>query len=569
MLRQDMAQPIGSLCIVLHAHLPYVLHHGTTPHGEAWLYEAMAETYLPLLDVIGEIALNKVQPALTIGLTPILLEQLASRAAQEGFVRYLNDRIERARLDAEEFTRAGDEEMARQARRWEAFYEAKFAHFQRIGGDICRQFELRRAEGHIQIIGGAATHAYLPLLLTDQAIAAQLAAGAAVTRRLISGDITGLWLPECAYRPATDQWRPPVLDETPRYRRGLETFLPCHGFTHFFVDSPTVAGGQPLGVMHGGQFHQISNIDAHHDKHAGWRDALEPVGVASEPGRAEVAALARHPSVSEQVWSSKFGYPGDGAYLEFHKKHGGGRGLRYWRVTDVAADLGSKKPYDAAAVAGRVYAHAQHFCRLVKEVLQGHHQRTGRTGVCVAAFDAELFGHWWFEGIGFLRNVILSLAAEGSVRRLTTEAALIAHPPDKIMRLAEGSWGKRGDHSVWLNAHNKWMWEVEYRSERKMIDLVRNLPWQTDVAIARPLQIAARQLLLMQASDWPFVVESGGAVDYGMMRFAGHATRFDRCAQIAEHRAAGLPPQAIHDTQIAEADAHDGVFADVNLQWWR
>src|SRR5271163_7886 len=118
-----MAEPAGTLCIVLHAHLPYVLHHGAAPHGEAWLYEAMAETYLPLLDVIGEIALNKADPALTIGLTPVLLEQMASQHAKEGFVRYLNERRERARADGAEFNRAGNAEMAKLARRWEAFYE--------------------------------------------------------------------------------------------------------------------------------------------------------------------------------------------------------------------------------------------------------------------------------------------------------------------------------------------------------------------------------------------------------------------------------------------------------------
>ena len=94
-----MSDPLGCLCIVLHAHLPYVLHHGTYPHGEAWLYEAAAETYLPILDMIGEVALHKSRPAMTIGLTPILLEQLSHERFKTGFVEYLEGRMDRARQD--------------------------------------------------------------------------------------------------------------------------------------------------------------------------------------------------------------------------------------------------------------------------------------------------------------------------------------------------------------------------------------------------------------------------------------------------------------------------------------
>src|SRR3954468_1897273 len=99
----SMADHLGCLCIVLHGHLPYVLHHGTHPHGEAWLYEAAGETYLPLLDVIGEVALHKARPALTVGLTPVLREQLAHDHFKTGFVASLNERMDQAREDRREF----------------------------------------------------------------------------------------------------------------------------------------------------------------------------------------------------------------------------------------------------------------------------------------------------------------------------------------------------------------------------------------------------------------------------------------------------------------------------------
>jgi 1,4-alpha-glucan branching enzyme len=144
-----MSDSLGALCIVLHGHLPYVLHHGTHPHGESWLYEAAAETYLPLLDLIGEVALHKTRPALTVGLTPVLLEQLANERFRSGFVAYLNERAARARQDRQEFERRNDPTFAALASRWEQWYADRLADFERIGRGIPKQFADRCREGHI------------------------------------------------------------------------------------------------------------------------------------------------------------------------------------------------------------------------------------------------------------------------------------------------------------------------------------------------------------------------------------------------------------------------------------
>jgi 1,4-alpha-glucan branching enzyme len=562
-----MSESLGAFCLVLHGHLPYVLRHGGAPHGTAWLYEAIAETYLPLLDLIGDIALNGVHPAITLGLTPVLLEQLADDQLKTGFADYVHGRVEQAREDRAEFLRQGNTPLADLAMRWENWYQACLEHFERIGRDLVGQFKQRRDEGHIQILAGAATHAYLPLLRTDQSIRAQLAAGAEVTAKFFGPHCNGLWLPECAYRPAADCWRAPVLESSGPPRPGIESFLPPLGFTHTFVDSHLIGGGQPLGVIVDGRLFGASTGQVHRDRKSGWRESLEPIGLVSEPGRADVFAFARHPRLAQQVWSSKVGYPGDGAYLEFHKKHGKG-GLRYWRVTDVTADLPAKEAYDPRAIAGRTYANAQHFCSMVKEVLHDYQNRTGRRGVCVAAFDAELFGHWWFEGPRFLRDVILTLAADPSVTRLTTEAVLALNPPDKIMRAAEGSWGRNGDHSVWMNDATKWMWEVEHRAESEMVLQTRALPWREKAAVAEALTWAGRELLLLQASDWPFVVENGSALDYGIKRFSGHATNFDRAIDIAKRMAADRTMTSMEQSELAEMKEHDSVFEKIDLNWW-
>src|SRR5580704_15554703 len=232
-----MSQRLGALCIVLHGHLPYVLNHGKTPHGEAWLYEGAAETYLPLLDIIGQAALYKARPALTIGLTPILLEQLGSDRFRVGLVEYLNERAERARHDREDFERGNQKHLAYLASKWEEQYRARLDHFKRIDGDIPGEFARRAAEGHIQILTSCATHAYLPLVLNDQSIRAQLAAGVSVSRRRLGFAPKGMWLPEEAYRPDWDHWVPSVLHGDARRREGLEKFIAEAGVTHFFVDT--------------------------------------------------------------------------------------------------------------------------------------------------------------------------------------------------------------------------------------------------------------------------------------------------------------------------------------------
>lgn len=563
-----MSEPLGSLCIVLHAHIPYVLHHGQTPHGEAWLYEAAAESYLPLLDLIGEAALHQCRPALTVGLTPVLLEQLSQPYFKTGMVRYLAEQADLAAADRSNFEHRQQADLASLALRWEKWYAERLKHFQRIGRDIPGEFAARAREGHIQILTGPATHAYLPLLLNDETIRAQLACGTATSHRHLGEVVSaGMWLPECAYRPRVENWIPPVLQGEPRTRTGLDAFIAGAGVTHFCVDSALTARAELLGTMRDGHFRAAGEAQLHWDAARGWNRSLEPVGVADDPRPPECFALVRHAELSEQVWSSTTGYPGAGAYLDFHRKHNPG-GLRYYKVTDLATPAADKEPYQPDAVPSKLYEHGQHFCRQVREILREHRAMLGKPGVCVAAFDAELFGHWWFEGPQFLRDVIFTLAHDDSVSLMTAEEALRHSPPEKVVRLPEGSWGEGADHHVWLNEQTRWMWEVEHRAERRMLKRLKTLPWQTNDALRGMLERAARELLLLQASDWPFVVHSKGAVDYGMQRFAGHATRFDRAMQIAENIAAKAPIGELERIQIAEMDAHDGIFAEIDLNWW-
>ena len=566
-----MPHPLGRLCLVLHGHLPYVLHHGAWPHGEAWLFEGAAETYVPLLELLDELAGRDVRFGLTVGLTPVLLEQLASDHFKTRFVVYLHERADLARHDARQFDAAGDVRLATLARRWIAYYADRLAAFERMGRDLPGAFAKHRRDGRVEILTSAATHAYLPLLASDAAVNAQLRAGAAASERHLGFRPTGLWLPECAYRPAEPAWQPPVLYHAPVARPGLEVAVAAVGVDHFFVDTHLVAHEHPLAVVTADGVEPTGDAMIYWDAKRGWGSPLEPVGVASAAGRADVFALARHPRVAEQVWSAVTGYPGADDYLEFHRKHGD-HGLRYHRITSHHTPAMDKDPYDATRVAGKAYEQAQHFCGVVRETLAEHTRQTGRVGTVVAPFDAELFGHWWFEGLSFLRDVLLQLSHDGTVDVVTSAAALersaAANGLDKVARLPEGSWGEGGGHNVWLNEPTRWLWESAYRAEARFLQLRHELPWRANADVAAMLRRAGRELLLLQASDWPFVIHSAAAADYGVGRFAGHATRFDRLCTIAADLAAGRGVDAVRRTEVAEADAHDVIFADVDLDWW-
>ena len=556
----------GGFTLVLHGHMPWVMHHGRWPHGSSWIFEAALGVYLPLLGVIEELQREGVRPGFVLGLTPVLLEQLRCAAFREGFEAFMEERLQRARRDRAE------PEFAHLAGWWEGELVAARDRFQAAGGDLVGAFAGHAQAGRIEILSSFATHGYAPLILHDRSIRGQLRTGLDCSERHLGFRPKGIWLPECGFRPA-GPWTPPVLHGDVRVRRGVDRILEEEGVTHFFVDSHLVAGARSEGVVEEGGFRSVGWDEADRYPGRGWRSVMEPHRVQTEGSKmSEVVAFARHPELSEQVWSADAGYPGDPAYLEFHKKKDGD-GHRYWRVTSRKAGLGEKAPYEPEVIAAVVYAQARHFAGTVRARLREHRAKTGRPGVVVAPFDAELFGHWWLEGPRFLREVCLALAHDPEVQVETAAEHLARVPPDKVAWLPEGSWGEGGDHRVWLNEATRWTWEAAYRAEDRFLGLL----WDCDQQPPGPkgerawalLHKAARELLLLQASDWQFVIHTGGAVDYGFRRLAGHLERFDQLGTAISDVVWGREPDPLLAMEEAFADAHDDCFPMPPLDAWR
>src|SRR5213593_1848605 len=304
--------PLGHLVFVLHTHLPWVLGHGRWPHGEAWLYEATAECYLPILRLLDRLEEEGRKGSITIGITPVLSEMLATPRFREGFLAYLEERTNRAEADQREFDAAGDDGRRRAAAAWSDFYGGAKADFvERYNQDLLSAFTRLQNRDRIEIIVSAATHGYLPLLGRDESVNAQLATGIASYRRSFGRRPRGIWLPECAYRPGY-VWSRPAGPARAWLRPGLEELLGRHGIGFFFVDSHLVAGGAPIGTYED-RFKE-RRLDAARDGTG--LSPNEPYALSAS-GQRKVAILARDPRSGVQVWSADYGYPGDGATWSF------------------------------------------------------------------------------------------------------------------------------------------------------------------------------------------------------------------------------------------------------------
>jgi len=510
--------------LTLHSHLPWVLGHGRWPHGSDWICEAALDTYLPLVAHLRALEADGIPAPVTLGVTPILGAQLSSPRFVEELESFFDQRIEACREAPEGLRSTGDEALlplvdhwARELRRLRAIWDS-------IGHDLIGAFRGFQERGRLEIISSAATHGFLPLLARDESIRLQLAVGRSEHRRLFGREPKGCWVPECAYRPA-GFWNPiPRLGGgRARNRTGIELFLEEAGYQYFFVDSHLVAGGSPLGASSDvplgterfDREREERGSAAEGPAHPDWaveRSPLVPYRVLGAAG--QVTALARDPLSSMQVWSREQGYPGDEAYLEFHKIRWPG-GLRFWRVTGGRVDLGGKLPYDPVHAAEATRRHAHHFAGLL-DSMGGE----GETGVIVAPFDTELFGHWWHEGVDFLGELFRALPAHSGVRATPAGSHLAEQPARARIRLPEGSWGKDGDFSMWLNPETEWTWERLWPLEERFWALA---PAALDRPELHPiLAQAARSLLLAQSSDWQFMISTGAVPDYATQRLHGH-----------------------------------------------
>ncbi|HEY5143071.1 MAG TPA: 1,4-alpha-glucan branching protein domain-containing protein [Solirubrobacteraceae bacterium] len=431
-----MSSGPGRVALVLHTHMPYVEGYGTWPFGEEWLWEAVATSYLPLLDLFDAGA------PLTLSLTPVVCDQLEAPDAMERCAAFLREvRSASHALDVEDARASGRADLADELERAAAEYAAALARLEAIGPDL-----LGRLRPHAAWTSSA-THAILPLIATDAGIRLQLQTGIAGHRARFGEDWAGgFWLPECAHAA----WLDPLLEEA--------------GVHAACVELTDVLG-------------------------FGDRRNLTPL---RSPAGPMLVPLDR--ATVDLVWGPA-GYPGGGAYRDYH--HRTTRDHHPW-ANDGAV-------YDDQRASAQAQADAADFAaRCAERVREG--------GLCVLAFDTELFGHWWHEGPRFLAAFVAEAERIGldlvhlDEALADADSAPLPHHWPHIT-----TWGEPHTLRTWSNPA-----VAEIAAGQRAMEL--------QVLGAGPAagERAVRELLAVQASDWAFMVTRDLAGDYPLERFRAH-----------------------------------------------
>ena len=515
----------GALALVLHGHLPYVRSRNPGSLEEDWYFQALSESYLPLLESLTSALRQGARPRLTMSLSPTLLSLLSDPVLQERFEPWIEQRcllLERC---------APEEQGA--AAELHAHFQRQLDGFRRHQGEVLRGFQELLQAGVLDLITCSATHGYLPLLRDPaQAVHGQLRTAVREHERLLGVAPQGIWLPECAFY------------------EGLDAALAQVGLRYAVLDAHGLLHGLPRPRY--GVYAPICSS-------------------------ASVAFFGRDSEATLPVWSASDGYPGDAAYREFHRDIGwelpeqelqaagilSSRplGLKLRRVSGGDCPLNGKLPYDPAAAARTARGHALSYVQERLKQLQELEAVMDRQPLVVAPFDAELFGHWWFEGPQFLEQVFMQGQAAG-LGFSTLRQHLSSQPQLQVCRPSPSSWGQGGYHAYWLSASNAWVVPDWHRACLAMVQAVRTSLHRSGLQ-QRLLQQAARELLLAQSSDWSFILRAGTTTELARERIRRHLERFWRLLE-------GLKSDGQVDQQwLSAVEAEDSLFPTIDPDDWR
>ena len=522
--------PQGYLALVLHAHLPYVRHpeHASFLE-ERWLFEAITECYIPLLTSWERLTDDGIPFRLTCSLTPTLLTMLSDELLQSRYLHHLHQLIE---LTEKELQRTRHEPAFQHVAR---LYHERFTHARaffemRCRRDLIAAFRGLRDAGRLELITSGATHGYLPLMeMYPAAVRAQVRMGVLTHQRLLGEAPRGIWLPECGYQP------------------GHDAILREHGLRFFLTDAHAILFGAPR------------------PKHGVYAPVYCPSGVA---------AFGRDLASSKNVWSAVEGYPGDVEYREFYRDIGFdleydyvrpylngddariNTGIKYYRITGPTPH---KEPYRPERAASLAAAHAGHFLFNRQRQVEYVQAVMGQTPIVVSPYDAELFGHWWFEGPQWLEALIRQVARDSAVLELITPSQYLERQSRlQMLTPSLSSWGYQGYSEMWLCAENAWIYRHLHMATQRMATLATQCR-DAQGLTARALNQMGRELLLAQSSDWAFILKTGSFTGYATRRLTEHLDRFTRLYEQVQAR-------TIDARQVAELESVDAVFPELDYR---
>lgn len=523
----------GYVSLILHAHLPYVRHPEQDGFlEERWLFEAISETYIPLIDTYQSLVDDNIDFKITMSLTPTLLSMLDDSLLQERYISYLKNLIE---LTEKEIVRTkGHNDFNRLAHMYHDKYKHDYWVFNdKYNRNLIQAFKYFQDIGKLEIITCTATHGYLPLMtVSPEAVKAQIAVGVKTYERFLGRKPRGIWLAECAYVPEVEKF---LLDE------GIQFIITeTHGITY----------AEPRPVY--GTYSPI----------------VSPNGLV---------AFGRDLESSRQVWSADEGYPGDVDYREYYRDIGydldfeyikpyinkdgirHNTGLKYYRITGKNQE---KQPYNPDWAKEKAASHAGNFMFNREHQIHYLSERMDKPPIIVCPYDAELFGHWWYEGPQWINYLCRKVAYDQDAFKLITPSEYLdMYPFMQVCSICESSWGHKGYNEVWLNGTNDWIYRHLHKAAERMNELANYFPDASGM-LEEALNQAARELLLAQSSDWAFIMKTGTMVEYANKRTVDHVGRFTKLYyDIYENN--------IDMEWLREIQSKDNIFPDINYRVYK
>jgi len=520
----------GYLCLVLHGHLPFVRHPEFEDFlEEDWLYEAITETYVPLVSVFEGLSNDGIDFRLTLTLSPTLISMLSDPLLQERYLKHINKSIELSKKEMERT--AWQPEFRNLAGMYFNRFSSARDTFLKYNRNLVFAFKKFQELGKLEIITCGATHGFFPLMdICRASVRAQVKVAVNHYESVFGRRPAGIWLPECGYHPGHDE----IFKEA--------------GIRFFFTDSH--------GVLHGSPRPKYGVFAPVYCKGTG------------------VACFGRDLESSKQVWSSIEGYPGDYNYREFYRDIGfdleydyikpyihpdGVRintGIKYYRITGTG---NHKEPYVADWARDKAAAHAGNFMFNRQKQASYLKDLMGKPAIIVSPYDAELFGHWWYEGPMWLDFLFRKIACDqDEIRLVTPSEYLNENPRNQVITPSMSSWGYKGYSEMWLQGSNDWIYRHLHMASERMTGLVKMFP-NAGGLNKRALNQALRELLLAQSSDWGFILGTGTHSSYAVRRTKDHILRFSRLYE-------DLKSNNIDESWLADIEYKDNIFAEIDYR---
>ncbi len=488
----------GYLMFVFNAHLPFVRHPAYERFvEESWLNEAVSETYLPLLRVFNRLDQDDVPYCVTVSISPTLASMLSDELLQERYIKYLQNRIA---LGEKEIKRTSfDPVFNRLAKMYHAANLENYNDFVELYRcNILKGFKELEKKGRIKIITSAATHAFLPFYADyPNALEAQVQTAVISHSRIFGKEPSGFWLPELGYAPGIEKVL--KINNIKYFYTAVHSFLFAKEMPQYGIYAPVLCG---------------SGINA----------------------------FCRDIQSSNIIWSYDEGYPGNHAYREYYRDigfdmteeylgnlvyEGGVRvntGFKYYANTGKPKE--EKKPYDLAEAEIKINEHAENFIYNQLKHIKKLSRHMDRPPVITCLCDAQIFGHWWYEGTSWLEKVLRLAAKKGDeIKTVSAEDYIEKWPASQKHDLSFSSWGNNGYARIWCSGSNDWIYRHIHTVIEKMAELVKRFPDEKGLK-ERALNQAAREVLLSQASDWPFIMKTGIAEPYAEKRVKEHIHNF-------------------------------------------